>query len=288
MSENVKRKSGRAFPLLIVTGFSGAGISSSLKTLEDMGYEVFDNFPLTLLNPLLEDKEAGKGPLAIGIDTRTRGFDPDSILSEARNIDATLVFLSADEAILQRRFTETRRRHPLAGDRPVSAGIKKEQEWLQPLQNNADIQIDTSELSIHDLRRVLEGHFSAGESAEMTVTLLSFGFKKGLPREADIIMDIRFLKNPHWVGELRPLTGRDQAVADYIGADEMAMPFFERFKAMLAPLLPRYRQEGKSYLTIAFGCTGGRHRSVYFVETLKPWLEKQGTNVNTVHRDLKD
>lgn len=273
--------------LLMVTGYSGAGMSSSLKHLEDLGYEVFDNFPLTLIDALLEDSDENKA-LAIGIDSRSRGFDPEALLFRTRDLPAMLLFMSADESVLQNRFTETRRRHPLAKDRPVSAGIAKEQEWLKPLRDNADVMIDTSDLSVHDLRRVLEGHFGAGQDAGMTVTLLSFGFKKGLPREADIVMDVRFLKNPHWVDHLRPLTGCDQAVGDYIESDEMTKPFLNDFKKLAGPLIPRYRQEGKSYLTIALGCTGGRHRSVYMAEKFKPWLENEGVNVNVIHRDLTD
>ena len=272
--------------ILLVTGLSGAGMSSSLKHLEDMGYEVFDNFPLALAGPLLESEQAQERPVALGIDTRTRGFDPEAVLTAIKALGARLVFITADESVLQKRFMETRRRHPLATDRPASAGIKKEQEWLHSLKDKADEIIDTSMLSIHDLRHVLEDRFGLKGDGTLTVTLMSFGFKYGTPREADIVMDIRFLKNPHWVPELKPLTGLDSAVGRYIEQDTGFDPFLTRFKALLEPLLPRYAKEGKSYLTIAIGCTGGHHRSVYSVEKLKPWTESQGFRTHILHRDI--
>lgn len=276
----------RKNPTLIVTGLSGAGMSSCLKHLEDLGYEVFDNFPLALVGPLLDDPGFRDRPIAIGIDTRTRGFDPEAVKDAVRTHRAKLVFVTADEMVLQKRFTETRRRHPLAQDRPASAGIKKEQEWLYDLRERADEVIDTSMLSVHELRRVLEDRFGLGDRGKLTVTLMSFGYKHGMPRDADIVMDIRFLQNPHWVPELKPLTGLDAAVGAYIEQDAALDPFLTRFRALMEPLLPRYAHEGKSYLTVALGCTGGRHRSVYIVEQLKPWLENQGFVTHIFHRDV--
>lgn len=273
--------------LLIVTGLSGAGMSTSLKHLEDMGYEVFDNFPPRLINPLLKDGDAGQRPIAVGIDSRARGFDPDMIIGMTKTLPARLLFVTADDSVLQKRFTETRRRHPLAGDRPVGAGIQKEQDLLRTLKARADITIDTSTLSIHDLRRVLEGHCGLEERKTLAVTLMSFGFRFGLPREADIVMDIRFLSNPHWVPDLKPLTGLDQKIGDYIRKDDHFERFTTNFKALTEPLLPQYVQEGKTYLTIALGCTGGRHRSVYTVEYLKDWLEQQNITAHILHRDLE-
>ncbi len=277
---------GKNQPLLIVTGLSGAGLSSALKHLEDLGYEVMDNFPLTLVEPLLEQKESALRPIALGIDTRTRGFLPEAVLETAQRLKARLVFMTCDNAILQKRFTETRRRHPMAKDRPVSAGIEREHTLLQGLQDKADLVIDTTALSIHDLRRVLEGHFGPEQGEHLTVTLMSFGFRNGLPREADIVMDVRFLQNPHWIADLKPLTGKDRKVCDYIEDDENFAPFIENFKGLLEPLLPRYALEGKSYLTIAIGCTGGKHRSVYSVETLAEWVRSLGPLTHVVHRDL--
>lgn len=283
MLQNTMSKADNS--IIIVTGLSGAGMSSALKALEDLGYEVLDNFPVSMIHPLLQDSE-NQRPVAIGIDTRTRGFDPDTILETVQGIGATLVFLSADEQVLQKRFTETRRKHPLATDRPVSAGIRKELELLYSLRDQADVMIDTTNLTIHDLRRTIEGQFSLHGASALTLTLMSFGFKYGVPREADLVMDVRFLKNPHWVEELKNQTGQDAPVGTYIDEDEAFTPFIENFKNLLAPLLPRYAQEGKSYLTIAIGCTGGKHRSVYTVETLKPWLEAQGFPLHIKHRDM--
>ena len=272
--------------LLIVTGLSGAGMSAALKHLEDIGYETFDNFPLSLVDALVTD-DASKGhPVAIGIDARSRGFTPEAVHDAVARHRARLVFITADEMELLKRFTETRRRHPLAKDRPASAGIKKEREMLHSLQIEADTIIDTTGLSVHDLRRVLEGYFETNKAGHLTVTLMSFGFRNGLPREADIVMDVRFLANPHWRPELRPLSGLDRAVSDYIENGDAFPDFIARFENLMEPLLPRYAQEGKSYLTIALGCTGGRHRSVYTVEKLKPWLEAQGFATHILHRDI--
>jgi UPF0042 nucleotide-binding protein len=272
--------------LLIVTGLSGAGMSTALKDLEDMGYEVFDNFPPALVAPLVKDGENRKRPVAVGIDARARGFGADAVLAMTRHLGARLLFITADDAVLQKRFTETRRRHPLAKDRPVAAGIQKEQELLGPLRAAADMVIDTTDLSVHDLKRVLHGHFGLEGRRPLTVTLMSFGYRFGVPREADIVMDIRFLKNPHWEKELRPLTGLDAPVGAYIQRDENFAPFLARFQTLVEPLLPLYAREGKSYLTIAIGCTGGRHRSVFAAETLKPWLDRQDFPATILHRDV--
>lgn len=272
-------------PPLFVTGLSGAGMSSALKILEDLGYEVFDNFPLSLLDSLI----AGGGhkkPIAIGIDTRTRDFDPQDIITKVQQLSARLIFITCDEAELQRRYTETRRRHPLAADRPVSAGIKREFALLHPLRDIADPVIDTTSLSVHDLRRVLDGVFPRGARSGLTVTLQSFGFKNGLPREADIVMDVRFLKNPHWEADLKPLTGKDERVRKYVESDPAFGDFIHNFKALIEPLLERYRLEGKSYLTIALGCTGGKHRSVVVAETLAPWAQQKGIMLAVEHRDI--
>ncbi len=271
-------------PLLFITGLSGAGMSSTLKILEDLGYEVFDNFPVSLIDRLLEDGRPR--PIAVGIDTRTRGFDPQAIIAHAQRLKAKLLLLTADEAVLQKRFSETRRKHPLAGDRPASAGIKKELGLLYDFRQIADAIVDTTELTIHDLRRVLTGLYGESKGGKLNVTVLSFGFKNGLPREADIVMDCRFLTNPHWDEKLKPLTGKDEAVAGYIAKDPAFQPFLENLKALLAPLFESYVKEGKSYLTIALGCTGGKHRSVFVAETLGPWITGQGMLTQVEHRDI--
>jgi UPF0042 nucleotide-binding protein len=271
--------------LLIVTGLSGAGMSSALKSLEDLGYEVIDNFPLSLVEPLLEQEESTGKSIAIGIDSRTRGFNPSDLVAMAEKYSAELLYVTCDDAVLQKRFTETRRRHPVAKDRPVSDGIRREHELLEPLKDKADHIIDTTNLSIHDLRRMMEERFALGESRLM-VTLMSFGYKNGLPREADIVMDVRFLRNPHWDESLRPLTGRDEKVGDYIDEDENLNPFLNNFRKLLETVLPRYSHEGKNYLTVALGCTGGKHRSVYVSEKIAETLKSRGINVHVTHRDI--
>jgi len=271
---------------LLVTGLSGAGMSSTLKQLEDLGYEVFDNFPLTMVAPLLADQSGNGGPVAIGIDSRTRGFTIDAISDIVAETGAALVFLTCDETELLRRFTETRRRHPVAKDRPAGAGIKLEQNLLYPLRERASLIIDTSMMSVHDLGRVISGHFALRDAPRLTITLMSFGFRHGLPREADMVFDVRFLQNPHWVPELKPLTGLDVAVGDYVAQDPGFASFTANVQALLQPLLPRYAQEGKSYLTIAIGCTGGRHRSVYTAETLRQALTEHGITAYIQHRDI--
>ena len=273
--------------IIFVTGLSGAGLSSALKALEDLGYEVLDNFPLNYTDRLIgESKESGR-PIAFGIDARSRDFSPEAVIKATEKNAARLVFMTCDEAILQKRFTETRRRHPLAQDRPVADGIKKEQALLYSLRDVADPVIDTTELSIHDLRRIIQGHFDPSSASDVSVALMSFGFKHGLPREADIAMDVRFLRNPHWDKALKPLTGQNVKIGTYIEEDAAFTPFIENFKALIEPLLPRYTNEGKSYLTIAIGCTGGRHRSVYVVEMLGKWLESLSVKTHIQHRDME-
>lgn len=271
---------------VIVTGLSGAGMSSVLKSLEDMNFEVFDNFPVSLVKALAQDTTGPDRHIAVGVDTRTRGFSVEAVIDTAESLDAKLVFLTCDDAVLQKRFTETRRRHPLAKDRPVADGIKAERRMLWDIQQRADHIIDTTEMSIHDLRRILEGHFNRRDK-KIVISLKSFGFKKGVPRDADIVMDVRFLQNPHWIPKLKDKSGKDADVAAYIGEDKEYAPFMTRFKAMLEPLLPRYADEGKNYLTIAIGCTGGMHRSVYIVESLAAWLNDMGFTTHVEHRDLE-
>lgn len=277
--------------IVLVTGFSGAGMSSVLKGLEDLGHEVFDNFPLSLVDALLEETESDPEPIAIGIDTRTRGFETVSVLETAQRIGARLLFIVCDDEELQRRFTETRRRHPLAEDKPVHVGIEQEHKLLDQIRAASDLVIDTTRLSVHDLRHILEGHFEGVGDQKMTVTLMSFGFKHGLPREADIVLNVQFVDNPHWIPALKPLTGKDEAVGAHIEKDPDYMEFLESFKAMTGPVLKRYAHAGKKYLTLAVGCTGGRHRSVYTVEKLAEWLKSYdaatAVSVYVEHRDLK-
>ena len=280
--------------VLLVTGMSGAGKTAALKALEDVGYEAVDNLPLSLLTSLVQSPGASTGrPLAIGVDIRTRDFGVEPFLHELDaliahpELDVRLLFLDCDDEILRRRYTETRRRHPLALDRPVSDGIAHERRLVSPLRDRADQVIDTSSLAAADLRRVLHGKFALAASPELAVFVVSFSYRHGLPREADLVFDVRFLDNPHYVDALRPLTGRDKAVADYITRDAGWQPFFESVTNMLKPLIPRFSQEGKSYLTIGVGCTGGRHRSVFAAEAIAEWLRNQGLRVGLAHRDVQ-
>ncbi|MFD1624599.1 RNase adapter RapZ [Azospirillum griseum] len=278
--------------IVLVTGLSGAGMSVALKALEDLGYEAVDNLRLSLVPALLQQADPRRRPLALVIDSRTRDFSAQSFLDEVTalrattDLDVRLVFLDCGDEVLQRRFTETRRRHPLAEDRTVPDGIARERTLLHPLKEQADVTIDTTQLSIHDLRRILSGHFQRDAQAALQVFVTSFSFRLGLPREADLVFDVRFLTNPHYDPALRPLTGLDPAVAARVAGDGDFPAFFEHLTGLLRPLLPRYVQEGKSYLTIAIGCTGGKHRSVFVAERLAAWLKELGVRVNLNHREL--
>jgi RNase adapter protein RapZ len=287
--------------LLLVTGMSGAGKSTALKVLEDIGYEVVDNLPLSLLSNLVRPNGAGGAaraaasasrPLALCIDVRTRQFDLEHFehdiapLLDRPDLDVTLLFLDGDDEALRRRFTETRRPHPLAADRPVIDGIRRERERLGWLKSRADLTVNTTELSIVDLRRLLEGHFSHPAEPELSIFVVSFSYPRGLPADADLVFDVRFLSNPHYENNLRPLSGLDLAVGRHIEADSAFAPFFANLEDMLISLLPAYEREGKSYLTIAVGCTGGRHRSVFVAERVGEVLLRTGRQVGVRHRDL--
>ena len=272
--------------VVLVTGLSGAGRSTALKILEDLGYEAIDNLPLDLLGSMAQ---AG-GPIALGIDIRSRSFAAGRFLEQLDRLGAgaltTLLFLDCDDEELERRFTETRRPHPLAADRRVADGIAAERRLIAPLRERADLSVDTTGLNGAELRRLLAGHLGLGDSPGMRIFVTSFSYRGGLPREADLVFDARFLANPHYELALRPLDGRDARVADYVAGDPAYGAFFEGLTEMLAPLLPRFEREGKSYLTIALGCTGGRHRSVAVAERLAAWLKGLGRPVELSHREL--
>ena len=284
-------------PVILVTGMSGAGKSTTLKILEDLGYEAIDNLPLYLLGRLLAPKENGlsAAPLdavAVDVDIRTRDFDANAFLSEITplatrdDLALKLLFLDCDDNVLRRRFTETRRRHPLASDRPVIDGIAHERHLMSPLRDNADLVIDSSHLAIPEFRQLMTQHFALDAGPEMAVSVTSFSYRRGLPREADLVFDVRFLTNPHYVDALRSRTGKDADVAEYIEKDPAFGPFFDSLSRMLLDLLPHYAREGKSYLTVAIGCTGGRHRSIYVAERLSRQLNSNGQIVSLQHRDL--
>jgi RNase adapter protein RapZ len=277
--------------VLLVTGMSGAGRSTALKALEDMGYETFDNLPATLVPALVGGSAADRPAIAVGADTRTRGFAATAMLDTLSAAVAEsghelcVLFVDCNDETLVRRYTETRRPHPLAGDRPIVEGIRRERQVVAVLRDDADLVIDTSALTAAELKRVLAGHFAL-DACGMRIFVTSFAYRHGLPREADLIFDVRFLDNPYYVDALRTLTGRDPAVAAHIQRDADFAPFFARLWRLLRPLLPRYEIRGKTYLTIAFGCTGGRHRSVYVAEQLAQRLRDAGWRVEVAHRDL--
>ncbi|WP_337875164.1 RNase adapter RapZ [Elioraea sp.] len=279
-------------PVVVVTGLSGAGKSSVLRALEDLGFEAIDNPPLRMVGELLGGEPAGAAPLAIGIDARRTDFDGAAAerlvagLRARAELDVTLFFLIADDEVLLRRYTETRRRHPLAPQGRVSDGIARERALLEPLGAAADIVLDTSALAPADLRAMIEAQFGGDNQGAITIGVVSFSYARGLPREADLVFDVRFLRNPHYVDALRPLTGQDAAVDAYVAADPDFGAFWARMTGLLDALLPRYVREGKKYLTIAFGCTGGRHRSVAVAERMATHLRTQGWRATVVHREL--
>ena len=277
--------------VLLVTGMSGAGRSTALKTLEDLGYETFDNLPASLVAELIESSAADGPAIAVGADTRTRGFAAETMLETLADIIGRtgrtlgVLFIDCDDERLERRYTDTRRPHPLAGDRSIMDGIRRERQVVSALRDRADLVIDTSALTAADLKRVLTGHFAL-DARGMHVFVTSFAYRNGVPRDADLIFDVRFLDNPYYVDDLRTLTGHHPAVAAHIERDVDFAPFFDRLWRLLRPLLPRYEIGGKTYLTIAIGCTGGRHRSVYVAERLAARLCEAGWRVEVAHRDL--
>ena len=287
--------------LVVVTGLSGAGKASILRALEDIGYNAIDNPPLTLLETLVSRAEQ---PTAIGLDCRSRGFDAEQVrhivarVRETPDIRVDLLYAWAEEAVLLRRFTETRRRHPLSPQGRVIDGISAEEVATAPLRLDADLVLDTSELPLAELRRRIEQRFGPGLAEDgdvpgMTLAILSFAFPAGLPREADMIFDARFLRNPHYDPILRPRTGMDRDVGAYVEADPDFERFFLGIQSLLTLVVPRFIQEGKKYATIGIGCTGGRHRSVHIAERLTRELKAnrklgmEALQVTVSHRELE-
>ena len=277
----------------VITGMSGAGRATAANVLEDVGFFVIDNLPPALIGKVAELARGGTSPqrYGFGVDVRTGSFvsDLDEALAELRGIGARtrVLFLEASDDALIRRFDASRRPHPLADAERLQEGIQKERALLEELKGRADVVIDTSMLNVHELRDRLVAIFSADAAASsIQVDIVSFGFKHGLPLDVDLVFDCRFLPNPHWVDELRPLDGRDAAVRDYVLAQPDAKSYLEELRRLFELTLPAYEREGKAYLSIAVGCTGGRHRSVTIAEQLARMLDDLGYRPHTRHRDV--
>jgi UPF0042 nucleotide-binding protein len=279
--------------LVVITGMSGSGKASVLKVFEDLGYYAVDNMPVELIPrfaELVRSSEIERTALVVDVREGTR-FDrlPVFLHSIKRQLRTTVIFLEASDEALLRRFSETRRPHPLGTSAPVKSSIMAERRRLRPIATLADISIDTSKFNVHELRRYIEQRFhrdkSKGKGKDILVSCVSFGFRHGVPEEADLVFDVRFLPNPHFIPKFRPLTGRDPQVAKYIRSFPQTQEFITRISDLLLYLLPHYIKEGKSYLTIAFGCTGGQHRSVMITEDVAKLLKKGGWPVKVLHRD---
>lgn len=277
--------------LVLVTGPSGAGRTTALRTLEDLGFEVIDNLPLALVPRLLDGPSLNRA-LALGVDVRNRDFSVGAVLDTFEAVKASeefepmMVFLDASREVLSRRYSETRRRHPLSPESAADEGIAAETQLLDRLRDRADILIDTSELTPHNLSAEIANWFSEARGRFLALTVMSFSYKRGIPRGADMVLDCRFLRNPHWEESLRPLTGQSEAVGSYIEKDAKYKPFLNHVSGLLTFLLPAYVDEGKAHFTLALGCTGGKHRSVFLTETLSKDLQSDGWTVKVRHREL--
>jgi UPF0042 nucleotide-binding protein len=282
-----------ALELTVITGLSGAGRSEAAKAFEDMGWFVVDNLPPSLLGTMAELVTRSQGAVshvAVVVDVRGRAFFSDlrAGLDElaAKGVSRRILFLEANDEALVRRFEHVRRPHPLQGDGRLVDGIARERELLATLRGEADLVVDTSDLNVHELRAKVEQAFAGGAGPALRATVVSFGFKYGLPVDADLVVDCRFLPNPHWEPELRPYSGKDEVIKDYVLGQPDALPFLDRYGDLLGLLVGGYVHEGKRYLTLAVGCTGGKHRSVVMAEELATRLAKTGADVRVVHRDL--
>ncbi|WP_374418455.1 RNase adapter RapZ [Novosphingobium arvoryzae] len=282
--------------VLLVTGLLGAGKTTALKVLEDLGWETIDNFPIRLLDRLIDSPDAPapdlRPPLAIGFDSRTRGFDPNKVIERVKrlvgreDLELTTLFLDCAGQELERRYNETRRRHPLAQDLPAASGIAAERETMEPLRRWADMVISTTDFTSNDLQQAIRERFGRDAPMGTTVSITSFGFSRGMPPVADLVFDMRFLHNPHWDPELRPQTGWDAPVGEFIRKDPAFDEAFGRIRDLILQLLPRYQAQGKAYVNIAFGCTGGRHRSVFTAEQMAAALRDAGYSPSVLHRNL--
>jgi RNase adapter protein RapZ len=294
----VKRKARKvrkdAPRILVITGLSGSGKTHVARALEDVGWFCVDNLPTPLI-PRFAELIRGSSELhrsALVVDMREEGFAqsfPETLRHlKTRGLSVSLIFLEAEEKILLRRFSETRRPHPLAVNQPVVDGVREEREALAPIRKVSDLILDTSDFTVHELRDYIRERYDLrGEVAPLVLTVMSFGYKHGLPAEADLVFDVRFLPNPNFVPRLKPLTGRDRAVVRFLRGTPETEGFLKRARSLLAYVIPRYIREGKSYLTVAVGCTGGRHRSVMVAGALADSLRGRGYPVNVRHRDLR-
>jgi len=285
-------KEKKKIRLILVSGSAGAGRTTAIRSLEDLGFEAIDNLPLDLVKSVLKPKKASE-KIAIGLDTRGRDFTVEGLLgllkslSSLEHVDFELLYLSCTMEVLLRRYSETRRRHPLADGKSPHEGIEQELILLEPIRHKADILIETSELTPHDLRDSIKQLFLNTGVNLLSISLKSFSYKRGLPRGADITLDCRFLKNPHWQDELRDKTGLDPSVSEFVATDPKFSEFIERVTKLLLFLLPSFKEEGKSSVEIGFGCTGGIHRSVAVTETVAKKLADSGWNVSIKHREIE-
>ncbi|WP_282169898.1 RNase adapter RapZ [Ruegeria atlantica] len=278
--------------IVLITGPSGAGRTTAIRVLEDLGFEAIDNLPMGLLMRLLDGSENDR-PMALGIDARNRDFSTIGFidlvmrLRRTEQVELTVLYLDCRNEVLLRRFSETRRRHPVAANAGPEAGVLQEKELLAPIREIADILIDTSQINVHQLRKEVEHWFAPEGGRHLAVSIESFSYKRGLPHGLDMVFDCRFLANPYWRPELRAEDGRNQDVARYVQSDANYAPFFDRVVDLLKLLLPAYRAEGKAHLSVAFGCTGGQHRSVATAEAVAKALAQGGQQVAIRHREME-
>lgn len=278
--------------VVLITGPAGAGRSTAIRAFEDLGFETIDNMPLSLIPALLNGQKLDR-PLAFGVDARTRDFNVKSVIDLSEAIEAqegyslTLLYVDCSTSVLLRRYSETRRRHPLAPEEAPQVGIAHERDLLHALKSKADVYIDTSESSPHELKSEIGALFGGDSGEFLAVNLQSFSYKRGVPRGIDMVFDCRFLRNPYWDESLRGKTGLEAAVRDYIKEDKRYDDFFKKTSGLIEMLLPAYREEGKAHFTIGMGCTGGRHRSVCLAEELAAGLDKAGWKVKIRHRELE-
>ncbi len=280
--------------VVVLTGVSGSGKSTALRALEDAGFYCVDNLPIIIVEKLLELSGHTAGEvthIALGVDAREGRFlsEAPRVIRELRQqgAEVDVLFLESSDDVLIRRYSETRRRHPLAGEGTVADGIAAERRALSDLKAMADEVVDTTTLNVHELKRLVSRRFAGGENTKLSVTVVSFGFRFGIPTHADMVLDVRFLPNPYFIPELKPFPGTDPRVAEYVLSQPDAKAFLSRLLDMLGFLLPRYRSEGKSYFTVAVGCTGGKHRSVALAAELADRLSSGGQPVRLWHRDVE-